>query len=240
MSDHLRPPLIGLTGRARRASQVAGLPRGWDEVPVQVHLNPYATKVAEAGGLPVTLTTAALAEALADRLDGLLLTGGADVAPARYGQEEDPNLGTVEPERDAFELAVLEAMAARGKPVLGICRGLQVINIWAGGTLHQHVPEHLQDERPPAERIHPVKIDPSTPFSRRYLDEISVNTFHHQTVDELGDGLVILGRAPDGVVEMIEREGARIVAVQWHPELLDDLDPSFVWLVEEARRSIAD
>ena len=240
MTDDLRPPLIGLTGRARRASQVAGLPRGWDEVPVQVHLNPYATKVAEAGGLPVTLTTAAPVEALADRLDGLLLTGGADVAPARYGQEEDPDLGTVEPERDEFELAVLAAMAALGKPVLGICRGLQVINIWAGGTLHQHVPDHLQNDRPPAERIHTVKVDPSTPFAQRYPDELSVNTFHHQTVDELRDGLVVLGRAPDGVVEMIEREGERIVAVQWHPELLDDLDPSFVWLVEEARRSTGD
>jgi putative glutamine amidotransferase len=234
---HPRRPLIGLTGRGRLAGQVAGLPRGWDEVPVEVHFGDYAAKIAQAGGLPVMLTAAAPVDDLAERLDGLLLTGGSDVAPACYGAEEDPDLGTVEPERDEFELGLLEAVTALDRPVLGICRGLQVINVWAGGTLHQHVPEHLQLDQPPAERIHTVKIDPATSYGLRYPEEISVNTYHHQTVDEVGKGLAVVGRAPDGVIEMIEHEDHRIVAVQWHPELLDDLDPSFIWLVDEARRT---
>ena len=235
-SDGERRPLIGLTGRGRRAGQVHGLPSAWDEVPVEVHFGDYSAQVTAAGGLPVMLTSAAPIDGLADRLDGLVLTGGSDVAPARYGAEEDPNLGVVEPERDEFELALLGAMAAAGRPVLGICRGLQVINIWAGGTLHQHVPDHLQLDRPPAERVHDVKVDPATPFGRRYPGEISVNTYHHQAIDELGGGLVVVGRAPDGIIEMIEHEHHPMVAVQWHPELLDDLDPAFVWLVEESRR----
>jgi len=185
----------------------------------------------------VMLTSAAPIEALADRLDGLVLTGGSDVAPARYGAEDDPNLGVVEPERDEFELALLDAVAAAGKAVLGICRGLQVINIWAGGTLHQHVPDHLQLDRLPADRVHDVKVDPATAFGRLYPGEICVNTYHHQAIDQRGDGLFVVGRAPDGIIEMIEHERHPIVAVQWHPELLDDLDPAFVWLVEEARRT---
>jgi putative glutamine amidotransferase len=229
-------PLIGLTGRGRRAAQVVGLPAAWDEVPVEVHFGDYSAKVAEAGGLPVMLTSAAPIDALADRLDGLVLTGGSDVAPRRYGQEEDADLGVVEPDRDEFELTLLDAMAARGRPVLGICRGLQMINVWSGGSLHQHVPEHLQLDHPPEKRVHVVKVDPATPFGRRYPGEISVNTYHHQTIDEVGDGLVVVGRAPDGVIEMIEHEQHRMVAVQWHPELLDDLDPAFTWLVDEARR----
>lgn len=237
MSGRDELPLIGLTGRGRRAGQVAGLPSAWDEVPVEVHFGDYSAQVTAAGGLPVMLSSSAPLEALADRLAGLVLTGGSDVAPSRYGADEDPDLGVVEPERDEFELALLDAMVDRGRPVLGICRGLQVINVWAGGTLHQHVPDHLQLDRPPAERVHTVKVDPCTPFGRRYPDEICVNTYHHQTIGELGDGLVVLGRAPDGVIEIIEHEEHRIVAVQWHPELLGDLDPAFLWLVEEARRA---
>lgn len=235
VTDHHQLPLIGLSGRGRCAGQVDGLPPGWNSVEVDVHFRDYSAKVADAGGLPVQLTSAAPLEALADRLAGLVLTGGSDVTPARYGAEPDPNLGIVEPERDEFELALLDALAARGRPVLGICRGLQVINVWAGGTLHQHVPEHQRQDSPPGDRVHAVKLDPSTPLGRRYPDELTVNTFHHQTIDELGDGLLAIGRAPDGVIEMIEHEHHRVVGVQWHPELLDDLDPAFSWLIEQAR-----
>jgi putative glutamine amidotransferase len=101
--------------------------------------------------------------------------------------------------------------------------------------LHQHVPEHQQSRRAPGERVHLVLVDTATRFGARYPDELTVNTYHHQTVDRLGDGLRVVGRAPDGAVEMLEHARHRIGAVQWHPELLDDLDPGFTWLVEQAR-----
>jgi putative glutamine amidotransferase len=228
-------PLIGLTGRDRPAAQVAGLPAAWGEVTVEVHFADYAKKVSQAGGLPVMITRQAPVDALADRLAGLLLTGGSDIDPLRYGAPPDPELGLVQAERDAFELQLLQAMVDRGRPVFGICRGLQLINVWAGGSLHQHVPEHDRVDRGPDDRVHAVSVDRSTNFGRRYPDEIAVNTYHHQTVDFLGRGLRVVGRAADGVVEMIEHEGHRVVAVQWHPELLDDVDPGFSWLVEQAQ-----
>jgi putative glutamine amidotransferase len=229
------PPLIGITGRSRFAGEVDGLPSAWHDVPVEVYFTDYSAKVVAAGGLPVLLTRVSDVDALADRLAGLLLTGGSDVDPAHYRADPDPELGPVEPERDEFELRLLAAMAARGRPVFGICRGLQVANIWAGGTLHQHVPDHLRLDRGPAELVHGVAVDRTTTFGRRYPDEISVNTYHHQTIKVLGEGLRVVGRSvEDGEVEMLEHEEHRIAAVQWHPELLDGLDPGFTWLVEQS------
>jgi putative glutamine amidotransferase len=228
-------PLVGLTGRGKPAAPVSGLPPSWGDVPVEVHVSEYSSKVAQAGGLPVMLTRRADVAALADRLAALVLTGGADIAPSRYGSPPDPELGAVEPARDEFELELLTAMVALGRPVLGICRGLQLINVWAGGTLHQHVPSHQRVDRGPSELVHTVLVDRTTCLGARYLGEISVNSFHHQTIDRLGDGLDVVGRAPDGVIEMIEHGHHRVAAVQWHPELLDDLDPSFGWLVDQAR-----
>ena len=228
-------PLVGLTGRGKRAAHVQGMPPSWADVPVEVHVSEYSSKVGQAGGLPVMLTRQADASALAERLAGLVLTGGADIDPARYRHHPDPGLGTVEPERDDFELQLLAAMVARGRPVLGICRGLQVINVWAGGTLHQHVPAHQRVDCAPNETAHTVSVDTTTRLGARYPDVIDVNSFHHQTVDRLGDGLVVVGRAPDGVIEIVEHARHRVAAVQWHPELLDDLDPAFCWIVDQAR-----
>jgi putative glutamine amidotransferase len=228
-------PLIGLTGRGRNASQVAGLPTAWADVGVEIHFTAYAAKIADAGGLPVMVTSAAPVDALADQLAGLLFTGGSDIDPSRYGAEPDPELGLIQAERDEFELRLLQAAVDRGRPVFGICRGLQLINVWAGGTLHQHVPEHDGIQHPPDSRVHPVGVDRSTTFGQRYPDTIAVNTYHHQTVECLGDGLVAVGWSDDGVIEIIEHRDHRIAAVQWHPELLDDLDPGFSWLVEHAR-----
>jgi putative glutamine amidotransferase len=228
-------PLIGLTGRGRNASEVAGLPVAWADIGVEIHFTAYAAKIAEAGGLPVMVTPAAPVEALADHLAGLLFTGGSDIEPSRYGAEPDPDLGLIQADRDEFELQLLQAAIDRGRPVFGICRGLQLINVWAGGTLHQHVPEHDGIEHPPDSRVHPVHVDRSTTFGQRYPDAVAVNTYHHQTVERLGEGLVAVGRSDDGVIEIVEHREHRIAAVQWHPELLDDLDPGFTWLVEQAR-----
>jgi putative glutamine amidotransferase len=203
-------------------------------VTVEVYFSDYAAKVAAAGGLPVMVTPAAPVDALADQLAGLLFTGGSDIEPSRYGAAPDPALGLVQPERDDFELQLLQAAVERGRPVFGICRGLQLVNVWAGGSLHQHRPEHDRLDHEPGARVHPVHVDRSTPFGRRYPAELCVNTYHHQTVDRLGNGLVEVGRAEDGTVEMIEHQDHRIAAVQWHPELLDDLDPGFTWLIEQA------
>jgi putative glutamine amidotransferase len=135
-------PLIGVLGRRKRGFQVAGFPANLDDVDLDVFVNAYARAVTEAGGLPVYLPLHTEPAEYAGRLDGLLLTGGTDVDPARYGDRPDPALLTPEPERDRLELGLLDLAAEEDLPVLGICRGVQVLNVWAGGSLRQDVPAH--------------------------------------------------------------------------------------------------
>ncbi len=178
-------------------------------------------------------------------LDGLVLTGGADVEPAHYDQDPDPDLGALEPDRDAWEMALLRAARARDIPVLAICRGLQLVNVVFGGTLRQHVEldegaGHPQWDVDGHEATHRCTSSTAPDGGSLYDGEIGVNSLHHQVVDEVGEGLVVSAKATDGVVEGLETPDGRIVAVQWHPELLEKPDPAFVWLVREAaERSIA-
>ena len=151
------------------------------------------------------------------------------------GAEADPELLHTEPERDAFELALLDAAAAADVPVLAICRGLQVVNVWRGGTLHQHVPEHGLFEEPPDKLQHEVTFTPGSVLAGVYGRSVMVNSLHHQTVDRLGEGLEITAEAPDGTVEGLECRDTPVVAVQWHPELLPEPDPIFDWFITRTR-----
>jgi putative glutamine amidotransferase len=229
-----RPPLIGLTGRRRPAAVVAGFPASLGHLEVDLHLTDYAREVVAAGGLPVQLPSIGDPRPYVDRLDGLLLTGGCDVEPGRYGAEPDGN-GDYEADRDELELTLLGAALETGLPVLAICRGLQVLNVHAGGTLHQHLPDHARFDVDPADDVHQVTFDPGTRLHELYGSVIETNSLHHQAVEAVGRGLAVTGRAGDGTVEALELVGAPVLAVQWHPEMRNVHEPVFDWLIEQAR-----
>ena len=229
-------PLIGITGRPKTAGELNMKPETFRDLHLDVYYCDYARGVIAAGGLPVFLPGSADPARYADRLDGLLLTGGTDVDPARYGQVPCAELYTLEPDRDAFEMALLDGAADAGKPVLGICRGIQVLNVHGGGTLHQHVAPHACHDQPPNSIIHRVDLTEGSLAASLYGPSIQVNSLHHQTVDDLAGGYSVTGRSDDGTVEVIESRHRPWLGVQWHPELMDsrDQDPIFDWLVRAA------
>lgn len=235
-------PLIGVSGRRWPAAYLGDhLPPAMHGLTFDLHFSDYTRSIALAGGLPVELTRDADASETVAHLDGLVLSGGADVDPSRYGAAPEPGLGDVEPERDAWELALYAAAEARGIPVLAICRGLQLVNVARGGTLRQDVAldegvGHPRFESDGRARTHEVDVIEGTRLGELYPAEIQVNSLHHQVVESVGEGLVVSAKAPDGVVEGLEDAAGNLLAVQWHPELLDAPDPAFRWVVEEARR----
>lgn len=203
----------------------------------------YVNSIKAAGCLPVVLAHSdpADAPALLDRFDALILPGGGDLDPANYGEDKDAeNLYGIRPESDLFELALVREAAARKLPLLGICRGLQVINVALGGTLHQDLPEHPQDlmGRAFAGRYR-TRIEPDTRLHGVVgTSELVVNSLHHQGVKDVGEGLVVAASAADGVVESLESvdEEWDMIAVQWHPECLrtDHSEAIFDWLATAA------
>ena len=201
----------------------------------------YLDAVARVGGVPVILAPIPpeALDALLDRLSGIVLSGGPDLHPTAYGRDEHPELGPTEPDLDRFELSLVRRADARRLPTLGVCRGAQVLNVARGGTLHQHLPGHRQSE--PGDRTtHDVRLGArSTVGSLLGRTALDVNSFHHQAVDRLGDGLRVCGRSDDGIVEAIEDPRRDfVVGVQWHAECLVD-DPThrrlFAALVDAAR-----
>ena len=181
-------------------------PETFRDLHLDVYYCDYARAVIAAGGLPVFLPGSADPAQYADRLDGLLLSGGTDIEPERYGQAPHAELYTREPDRDAFEMALLDGAADAGKPVLGICRGIQVLNVHGGGTLHQHVAPHARHDQPPDSIIHRVDLTEGSLAASLYGPSIQVNSLHHQTIDDLADGYSVTGRSDDGAVEVIEAE----------------------------------
>lgn len=237
-SETSAAPVIGLTTYLQRA--VSGV---WD---VQACFLPgqYLDGITRAGGigllLPPQTVSADVVDAVLDRLDGLVLTGGIDVDPARYGQDPHAETDTPQPLRDDWEAALVEAAVERGLPLLGICRGAQVLNVVRGGTLHQHVPDvvgHEGHRRGQAVFLaNDVRTEPGSRLASIIGESLAGQCYHHQAVDVVGDGLVVSARDAAGVVEALELpDHPFALAVQWHPEeSLDDLR-LFRALVDAAR-----
>jgi putative glutamine amidotransferase len=244
-------PLIGIsTSEMRAPANVKLTPQGEPKRRELALGLSYPRALERAATLPVVLAPLAEAsiDALLERLSGLVLSGGPDIHPEAYGGEVTDTLGPAEPELDAFELALARRAMALGVPILGICRGSQVINVARGGSLHPHLPdlagahvEHRHAEAGETAR-HRVKLEPGSDLSavydgRRSLD---VNSFHHQAVDRLGDGLEVAALSPDGIVEAIEdTELDFCIGVQWHAETLTEgkVHPLlFTGLAASARR----
>ena len=239
------PPLIGVTTSEVRRGDLATLRRHGEPPQHEMALGlTYLRAIELAGGVPVVLPPLYDGlDTLLSRLDGVCLSGGPDLDPAAYGARAHEQLGPTEPALDRFELALARAADVAGMPILGVCRGAQTLNVARGGTLHQHVEGHRQTElatRP----VHPVRIAPRSLAARLLgVRSADVNSFHHQAVDELGEGLVASAWAPDGTIEAIEdRRHPFLLGVQWHAETLVD-EPSqlslFRALVEAASARLA-
>jgi putative glutamine amidotransferase len=228
-------PLIGITTYVE--------PARWGHWELEAALIPqaYVESVEQAGGraLLVPPSDEAVEETL-DALDGFVFTGGADIDPGEYGAEAHPETFGIRPDRDESELALMRAALERDMPVLGICRGIQVLNVVRGGDLHQHLPEVVGHERhkndpPGVFTDHEVAIEPETRLASILGDTHDVKSHHHQGLDRLGDGLVEAARAEDGTIEAIEDPSRRFaLGVLWHPEAGDN-KRLFEALVEEAK-----
>lgn len=232
------PPLIGITGPRIHAAEITTTPSILLHAWVDSHYTFYPQAVADAGGLPVHLAREADAAAVVARIDGLVVSGGHDVDPRVYGREPTATTTRLDPGRDAFELALIEAALEAGIPVLGICRGAQLMNIARGGTLHDELVtvqqvEHTRIVYPPETRVHPVHCSAGSVLHGLYGEVVDVNSFHHQSIDAVGRDVAVTAVAVDDTVEAIEI-GGTAVGVQWHPEMLTEPDPLFDWLVATA------
>lgn len=204
----------------------------------------FFNAVREAGGVPVLLplfSEISDVEEILDRFDGFLYPGGPDINPLLFGEETMPECGSIIPERDRMELELMPAILKSGKPVFGICRGIQSMNVALGGTLIQDIPAQVKS---PAKighyqkagntvLTHSVRVERNTLlYDIVKKDILTVNTFHHQSCRELGKGLVLNAAAPDGVIEAIALENHKFfLGVQWHPEHLYSVsgDMAKIW-----------
>lgn len=230
------PVVVGISTHAVRARWGV-----WD-TDVALIQDTYPAAVAAAGGVPVLLPAVPGAvAAVLPRLDALVLAGGPDIDPARYGQDPHERAVLAAARRDEAELELLAAALELGLPLLGVCRGMQLLNVARGGTLLQHLPDvvgHAAHAPTPGTfGTHPVRVHPHSRLAQVLgrQDVTGVPTYHHQAIDELGDGLVATAWTHDGTVEALEDPSLPFcLGVQWHPEAGDD-PALFVGLVDAAR-----
>jgi putative glutamine amidotransferase len=234
-------PLIGICAAVEQARFGA-----WDQPATLLPLA-YTNAIQDAGGVALLLPpddeAAQNPAELLDRLDALMLAGGRDVDPLSYGATADPHTSEPSPERDRFELALASAALERDMPVLGVCRGMQMLNVTCGGTLLQHLEGELLERHrhtPGVFSDHFVELEPGSLAARAAGGErIAVRSHHHQAVGELGEGLVVTGRSPeDGVVEAVELPDKHFaLGVLWHPE--EDVASGVIGALVKAAAGVA-
>ena len=220
-------PVIGITGHANQSARLPNLP-------LFAINQPYVRAVELGGGAPVVVppyVDEKKLRAIFECLDGLILSGGGDVLPALYGEEDGGLLWRVDEQRDRTELALARWALAERLPLLAICRGLQVLNVATGGTLVQDIPTQIPDSLPHSNPVagrplpsvaHAVEVASGSRLAMLLgAGELGVNSAHHQAAKTIGTGLAVAARAPDGVVEGLElAEHPFCIAVQWHPEVM--------------------
>ena len=230
-------PVIGISAYSQNARWGS-----WD-LPAVLLPARYSDMVSRAGGLPVLLPPVDGVAGVLPRLDGLVLSGGGDLDPALYGAEPHAEAGQPNPARDSAELELCRLAMASGLPLLGICRGLQIINVALGGSLHQHLPDVVGNDSHSPEQAgygsHKVSVASGSQLAAVLgRTEAAVPTHHHQAIDRLGDGLVATAWTDDGMIEAVELEATArfMLAVQWHPEA--GTDPSlFAALIAAASQA---
>ena len=240
-------PLIAITSRPRNAGEV----RSWPDAPATVMQNVYLEGLWRAGADEAIVAPRSVnlgdARRYLSRFDGLVLVGGGDVAPERFGQEPHPLTYGVVAESDDLECTLMLAALDLGLPTLAICRGLQVLNVALGGTLHQHITgaPGYQHHGQPGEGsvLHAVDVAPASLLAKVQGGAARIDgcwSYHHQAVDRLADGLIVSARSEDGAVEAIELADGEtkgwVVAVQWHPERTAAKDPAQQVLFDELAR----
>ena len=224
----MKKPVIGISGSLIIDS--SGNFAGYKRSDVN---NDYILSVIKNGGVPFIIPfneNEEVIKAQMEMVDGLLLSGGHDVSPRNYGEEPTPKLGDIFPERDDFEYGLLKAAVEAKKPVLGICRGSQIINTYFKGSLYQDLSyigaDVLKHNQVcfPSQVTHSVIVDKTSKLFEIFGEEkFMVNSFHHQAIKEVGHGLVKMAEAPDGVIEAVEKtDYPFLVGVQWHPEMLHE------------------
>ena len=232
----MNTPLVGLT------TYPASATHGW-HTPVL-----YVEAVLRAGGIPMMLSGQCpdCAERWLDVVDAVVLIGGGDINPAEFGSAGHETIYNLSAERDAMELALMQALLVRPKPVLAICRGMQILNTVLGGTLHVHLPdvvgESVLHRAPPRDPIsHGIQVAADSELAKVIGEQVNTASWHHQAIHQLGKGLKAVAWAPDGVIEAVELEGRQdLLAVQWHPEITaaedDGQQRMFDWLIKQTHK----
>lgn len=226
----MRTPIIALSAYRLPMGRISNWNRGAVAAP-----DVYVDAVLRAGGMPALLPSrdGFDVEQILERFDGLLLIGGGDVEPSRYGERPDPNVYGVDPLRDEFEIRLARKATEDEVPVMAVCRGIQLLNVAFGGTLHQHVPDvpglipHGQPQTDQPWVDHELTVAGSSRIAEATGQTSLVGrASHHQAVDRVGEGLIPVAWTEDGLVEAVEAEKGWIVGLQWHPEQTAENDPT--------------
>lgn len=229
-------PLIGITTYYVKASEMGkNRVRGLQDQDMLMSTMDYSRCIEKAGGIPVNIPVIEdedYIDGVVNKLDGFLFSGGPDVNPLNYNQPIKKGLGKIAPERDIFELKLLKKVLEKDKPILGICRGYQLINVYFGGTLHQDINnnnltdlDHVGIMGPKHNICHKVALTEGSKIHKVFnKKDVMVNSYHHQAIDKIGDKLIVTGKSEDGIIEAFEHMNHKFVmGVQWHPEMMSEI-----------------